>query len=183
MERDKFKLLVKGLRAVYAQTAFIPDADAFNMWFALLGDLDYEVCAAAIKKYILLNKFPPTVAEIRELASNITHGEPLTWGESWEHAMKALRKYGFYQPQEALESLDPLTRRCVQTIGFQNLCMSENLMAERAHYQRVFESYSRQEQTERKMPLALTEEINRLLLENDHSGLARIGTFMKGSDD
>lgn len=183
MERDKFKLLIKGLKAVYVQTTFIPDADAFDMWYALLGDLDYEVCAAAIKKYILLNKFPPTVAEIRELSSNITHGEPIAWGSSWECVMKAIRKYGFYQEQEAIESLDPLTRRCVQTIGFQNLCLSENLMADRAHYQRVFESYSKQDQTERKMPLALTDEINRLLLKNDNPGFARIGVFEKGVCD
>lgn len=39
MEREQFKVLVKAMKAVYAQPTFIPDQDAFNVWFALLGDL------------------------------------------------------------------------------------------------------------------------------------------------
>lgn len=38
MEREQFKVLVKAMKAVYAQPTFIPDQDAFNVWFALLGD-------------------------------------------------------------------------------------------------------------------------------------------------
>ena len=79
MEREEFKKLVKGMKAVYAQPTFIPDQDAFNMWFALMGDLQYEVAAMAVKKYMLTNKFPPTVAELRELASGIVNGEPMSW--------------------------------------------------------------------------------------------------------
>lgn len=172
MDRDQFRLLVKGMKAVYAQPTFIPDQDAFRMWFALLGDLPYEVASAAIKKYMLTNKFPPTVAEIREQASEIVNGTPLTWGGSWDKAMKAVRRYGSYNQQAALESLDPLTRRCVETIGFMTLCMSENLSIERAHYQRIFESYSRQEQNERKMPLELSREIDNIRLEHRATGIA-----------
>ena len=53
MERDQFKLLCKGMKAVYTQETFLPDADAFNIWFALLGDLEYKVLNAAIQKYML----------------------------------------------------------------------------------------------------------------------------------
>lgn len=42
MEREQFKVLVKAMKAVYAQPTFIPDQDAFNIWFALLGDLPYK---------------------------------------------------------------------------------------------------------------------------------------------
>lgn len=38
MEREQFKVLVKAMKAVYAQPTFIPDQDAFNVWFALLRD-------------------------------------------------------------------------------------------------------------------------------------------------
>ena len=155
MDRDEFKVLVKGMRAVYAQPTFIPDQDAFNMWFALIGDLSYEVCSVAIKKYMLTNKFPPTVAEIREMAAEIVSGDPLTWGESWERALNAVRRYGSYNKKEALDSLDPLTRKCVDNIGYMELCMSENIMVERAHFQKIFEIYSKRQQTEKQMPLAL----------------------------
>ena len=162
MNRDEFKRLVKGMKAVYAQPTFIPDQDAFNMWFALMGDLPYEVCNVAIQKYMLTNKFPPTVAEIREMAAGVVNGDPLTWGESWERALNAVRKYGSYNKGAALDSLDPLTKRCVESIGFLNLCTSENIMVERAHFQKIFEVYSRREQTEKQMPIALQQAITRL---------------------
>ena len=166
MTREEFKILVKGMKAVYAQPTFIPDQDAFNMWYALMGDLSYDVCAVAIKKYMLTNKFPPTVAEIRELASNIVNGDPLTWGESWERALAAVRKYGSYNKAEALESLDTITRKCVESIGYMELCMSENIMVERAHFQKVFEVFAKREQTDKQIPLQLKQAINQMQLKS-----------------
>ena len=166
MTRDEFKILVKGMKAVYAQPTFIPDQDAFNMWYALMGDLSYDVCAVAIKKYMLTNKFPPTVAEIREMASGIVNGDPLTWGESWERALAAVRKYGSYNKGEALDSLDSLTRKCVESIGYMELCMSENIMVERAHFQKVFEVFAKREQTDKQIPLQLKQAINQMQLKS-----------------
>ena len=175
MDRDEFKVLVKGMRAVYAQPTFIPDQDAFNMWFALIGDLSYEVCSVAIKKYMLTNKFPPTVAEIREMAAEIVSGDPLTWGESWERALNAVRRYGSYNKKEALDSLDPLTRKCVDNIGYMELCMSENIMVERAHFQKIFEIYSKRQQTEKQMPLALQQAISKLQLKGMDGQVLQLG--------
>lgn len=175
MNRDEFKVLVKGMKAVYAQPTFIPDQDAFNMWFALIGDLSYEVCGIAIKKYMLTNKFPPTVAEIRELAAGIVNGDPLTWGESWERALNAVRKYGSYNKGAALESLDPLTRKCVDSIGYMQLCMSENIMVERAHFQKIFEVFQKREQTEKQMPLALQQAISRIQIGTMESKMLEAG--------
>lgn len=175
MEREQFKVLVKGMKAVYAQPTFIPDQDAFNMWFALMNDLSYEVCSIAIKKYMLTNKFPPTVAEIRELASGIVNGDPLTWGESWERALNAVRRYGSYNQKAALDSLDPLTRKCVDSIGYMQLCMSENIMVERAHFQKIFEIYAKREQTEKQMPLALQQAISRLQIKGMDGQPLQIG--------
>lgn len=166
MDREQFKLLVKGMKAVYAQPTFIPDQDAFNMWYALIGDLPYEVAGTAIKKYMLTNKFPPTPAELREMATNIVNGDPMTWGEAWERALNAVRKYGSYNKMAALDSLDPLTRKCVESIGYMELCMSENIMVERAHFQKVFEVFAKREQTNKQMPLALQQAISNLQLKS-----------------
>lgn len=166
MTREELKILVKGMKAVYAQPAFIPDKDAFNMWYALMGDMSYEVCNIAIQKFMLTSKFPPTVAEIRELATNIVAGDPLTWGESWERAMNAVRRYGSYNIAEAMSSLDPLTRKCVDSIGFMQLCTSENIMVERAHFQKIFEVMAKREQQQKQMPLQLQNAISMLQLKN-----------------
>lgn len=164
MTRDEFKILVKGMKAVYAQPTFIPDQDAFNMWFALIGDLTYDVCNISIQKYMLTNKRPPTVADIREMATTVVNGDPMTWGEGWGKAMRAIRKYGHCDPKGALDSLDPVTRKCVESIGYMTMCMSENIMVERAHFQKIFEIFQKREQTERKLPPALQQSISRLQL-------------------
>ena len=65
MEREEFKILVKAMKAVYAQPTFIPDKDAFNVWYGLLQDLPYEQANLAIQKYMTSERFPPTIAEIR----------------------------------------------------------------------------------------------------------------------
>lgn len=61
MEREQFKVLVKAMKAVYAQPTFIPDQDAFNVWFALLGDLPYKQAELAVQKHMATEKFPPTI--------------------------------------------------------------------------------------------------------------------------
>ena len=175
MDREQFKLLVKGMKAVYPQPTFIPDQDAFNMWFALLGDLSYEVCSIAIKKYMLTNKFPPTVADIRELTTTIQNGDPLTWGESWERALNAVRRFGSYDKAAAMNSLDPLTRKCVENIGYLELCRSENIMVERAHFQRIFEIYAKREQTQQKLPPALQQAISQLQIKGIDGKPLQIG--------
>lgn len=179
MTREEFKVLVKGMRAIYTQATFIPDQDAFNMWYALIGDMSYEVCSVAIKKYMLTNKFPPTVADIREIAANVVNGDPLTWGESWEMALNAVRKYGSYNKQAALDSLDSITRKCVESIGYMELCMSENIMVERAHYQKIFDVFAKRQQTEKQIPLGLQQAINRLQIKGMDGQPLQIGV----SDD
>lgn len=49
MTREEFKTLVKGMKAVYAQPTFIPDQDAFNVWFELLKDIPYQQANVAKK--------------------------------------------------------------------------------------------------------------------------------------
>ena len=68
MEREQFKVLVKAMKAVYAQPTFIPDQDAFTVWFALLRDLPYKQAELAVQKHMATEKFPPTIADIREKA-------------------------------------------------------------------------------------------------------------------
>lgn len=162
MEREEFKILVKGMKAVYAQPSFIPDQDAFNVWYALIKDLEYEVCNAAIQKWMLTNKFPPTIAEIRELSAEIKHGKLPDWGEAWDETCKAIKRFGFYRAQEAVASLSPLTRETVNRLGFTNLCMSENPTADRANFRTCYEIVAKREQQSQVLSLPLQETIKQL---------------------
>ena len=127
------------MKAVYTQPSFLPDADAFNIWFTLLQDLEYMVAQAAVQKYMLTQKFPPTIADIREYATNVKTGEKPLWSDGWDEVLRAIRKYGSYQEVEALESMSEITRTAVRRLGFQNICMSENITADRANFRMIYE--------------------------------------------
>lgn len=162
MEREQFKILCKGMKAVYTQESFLPDADAFNIWFSLLGDLEYSVLNAAIQKYMLTNKFPPTIADLRELATNICTGEIADWGEGWEQVLQAIRRYGYYRESEALGTMDSLTQTCVKRLGWRNLCMSENNNHDRANFRMMYEQLAERTKKEAVLPLSLNNTIKQL---------------------
>ena len=162
MEREQFKVLCKGMKAVYTQESFLPDADAFNIWFSLLGDLEYPVLNAAIQKYMLTNKFPPTIADLREIATSIRSGDVPDWGEGWEKVLLAIRKFGTYRETEALASMDDITKTCVKRLGWRNICMSENINHDRANFRMIFEQLCERTKKENALPISLNNTIKQL---------------------
>ena len=70
MQRDEFKILVKAMKAVYSDPKFIPDADAFSVWFEFFKDDDITTLASNISTNIFnLDKFPSSITSICSLVS------------------------------------------------------------------------------------------------------------------
>lgn len=159
MTKDEFKILCKGMKAVYTQSTFLPDAYAFKVWYSLLQDLDYTIAQAAIQKYMLINEFPPTIADIRKNAVSVQAGDKKTWSEGWEEVMKAIGNFGSYREEEALESMSEITRKAVKKLGFRNICLSENITADRANFRTIYEQMAENEYTAKQIPLNLSKLI------------------------
>jgi hypothetical protein len=104
MERDEFKIIVKGLKAVYTYTTFLPDKDAFDVWYGLLKDLDYKTTAAAVQKYMQTQKTPPTIADIREQYASLVNVQEINAQAAWALVSKAVRN-GTYGAQEEFDKL------------------------------------------------------------------------------
>lgn len=102
MEREEFKILVKAMKAVYAQQTFIPDQDAFNVWYAFMKDLDYEQVHLAIQKYMATERFPPAISDILQKANEIVMPEEDTFTEleAWDLVRKAIRNSGYHAEEE-----------------------------------------------------------------------------------
>ena len=164
MDKKEFSLFAMALKTYYPREQLLPNQQAMELWYRELCDIPYNVAEMALRKWVSTNKWSPSIADIREMTSGIVNGDPLTWGESWERAMTAVRRFGSYNQAAAMDSLDPLTRKCVESIGFITLCMSENIMVERAHYQKIFEIYSKREQTEKRLAGPLLEAISQVRL-------------------
>jgi len=162
MTFDEFKILVKGMKAVYTSERFLPDADSIKIWYSLLKDLQYTVLNAAIQKYISLNKFPPTIADLREIATTICAGDLPDWGEGWEKVLQAIRRFGFYRESEALQTMDELTQTCVKRLGWRNLCLSENNNHDRANFRMIYEQLAERTKKEAVLPISLNNTIKQL---------------------
>lgn len=102
------------------------------VWYEFFKNENIEVLKQAIKNLGSTNQFMPSIAEIKKEMAKIQ--EPtlrINAENEWEEVLKAIRKFGYYREQEALESLNPITQRIVKIIGWRKLCSSENI-----HWQR-----------------------------------------------
>lgn len=164
MTKQEFAVFAAALRTYYPKESILPNQQAMELWYQELQDIPNEVATAALRRYVATNKWSPSIAEIREMTVNVTQGDDMTWGEAWEKALKAVHIYGYYRAKEALDSLDPLTRRCVENVGFREMCLSENIAVERANFRMIFETLAQRKKTEQQMALPLREAISRLQL-------------------
>ena len=82
------------------------------------------------------------------------------WSDGWEEVLRAISKYGMYSETEALQSMSELTRKAVKRLGFKSICISENIMADRANFRMIFEQLSDRESTAQQLPADLQNLIS-----------------------
>lgn len=162
MDKKEFALFASALRTYYSKENLLPNSQAMELWFRQLMDIPYPVAEATLNKWVATNKWSPSIAEIRELAAEIQNGKLPDWGEAWEETCKAISRYGYYRPKEALASLSPLTRKTVDRLGFTNLCLSENPTADRANFRQCYEIVAKREQEAQVLSLPLQQIIQQL---------------------
>lgn len=116
MTKEQFKILVKAMKAVYTQPTFIPDQDAFDVWYSMLKDLDYAVASRAVKMYMQTEETPPTVAGIRKQAAKLRADESddLNETDAWSLVWKAIRNSG-YHAEEEFAKLPSVVQRAVHS--------------------------------------------------------------------
>lgn len=162
MEKQEFATLAAAIRTFYPKENILPNKEAMALWYRELQDLPFPVAEAALRKWVSTNKWSPSIAELRETAATIQHGEIPEWGEAWEKVLKAIKKYGIYSIGPAMASFDPLTRKAVECIGFRDICMSENIAADRANFRMIYENLAEREKTRQQVALPLQKAIERL---------------------
>lgn len=134
MEYNTFK---KGMGLLVK--AFPEKENDYDLMWEFLQDLEDEDFIKAISKIVIttkdINRATNMIALIRESALP----ENILAGEAWAEVLKEISKTGSWgKPQFN----DPLIVRAVECIGWKNMCMSENIAIERAHFLKVFDSLS-----------------------------------------
>lgn len=115
-----------------------PKIDAtLEVYLFSLSDIDAGLLRAAALQHIGSSKWFPTVSELRESAlSIVTHGDESP-EEAWGEVKRAIRLYGSYREPQFINAKIAQT---VKIMGWLNLCMSENEVADRAHFFKVYAS-------------------------------------------
>lgn len=163
MTFDEFKTLAKGLKSAYTTPNFLPDEYSIKVWFKFLEDLPCDLATLAVQKYIATNKYPPTIADIRETVANMMVGSP-DWSESWKQVMKLISLYGLPNEAKAYEAMDDTTREAVKRLGWKNLCMSQNQTADRANYRMVYEAVIKDQKASLSLPDNLKMKLSNIKL-------------------
>lgn len=162
MDRKQFAQLVMALKGYYSDPKYIATKEVAELWFRQLQDLDYNVCEVAVNRWVAVNSWPPKIADIRRSAFEVVKGDASDWSESWEQVMKAIRYYGMYRETEALRSLDDVTQQVVRRLGFNHLCLSDNLTADRANFRDIWVEVNARQQQMNLLPMNLKDQIGTL---------------------
>lgn len=162
MTKDEFKILAKGMKAVYTYPSFLPDANALEIWYQLLKDLPYNACNVAIQKYMMTESKMPTPADIRNLCTSVVVGDKPIWSDGWEEVIMAIRRYGSYNEEKALAEMSDITKQCVKRLGYQNLCRSESIEVDRANFRMIFEQIANREHEKAKLPSGMQNLIEQI---------------------
>ena len=176
MTQKETAMLLGILRAAYPRFYLDISHDdlkiSVDTWTVMLSDTTLEIATIALQRLIATSKFPPTIAEMRESISSVVNPSMANSGEAWGEVNKAIRKYGYYRQLEGMASLSEPTRLAVERMGWRELCMSENHMADRAHFLRIYESLEKRTKENNQLPIALQSAIASIGLSmNDNSSI------------
>ena len=116
MTEDEFKKVVKFLKASYPKEKFLETQEQAEVWFAMLKDLPFEPVSLGITQWITKNPWTPAISDIREMCVNVVMGSESSWENGWDNVMKSISRYGSYREDEALESMDEITRKANMTL-------------------------------------------------------------------
>lgn len=112
---------------------------AFEVYFQILQDLPTDALEKASHHLMASSTFFPSISEWRTAAVDIMinkAGIPSEF-EAWEEVVKELRLIGSYgKPRFS----HPLIQRAVDTMGWRQLCASEKLDYDRAHFYKAYAS-------------------------------------------
>lgn len=138
--------VVRALTEAYRRDPW--SKDRIKLWVALLRDLDYPTAMASVVSWVATEKWPPAPAEIRERCLEVT-GQGLPDGdEAWEEVRAQITKVGSkrgmldYRTGEQIFPAwsNVLVGQVADRMGWDELCGSDNDVADRAHFLRMYAS-------------------------------------------
>ncbi len=138
MTETECRKIVSVLLGAFANARITQDTVA--IYERMIRDQDYAVANAAVERLLATSKFMPSIAEIREACLDLNLGERKAGGEAWGEVLRAVSRFGGYRvPGTDFVFSDAVVGRCVDALGWKNLCTSENQISDRARFVELYD--------------------------------------------
>ena len=126
--------------------------ETVNVYVRMLKDIPLEVLTTSVEQCMAESEFFPTIARLRNKALALVAPERKDPMAAWGEVIKEIHRAGFYRSPHFG---DPLIAKAVECLGWHYLCSSENVVADRAHFAKVYEQFvEREAQDARLLPQA-----------------------------
>lgn len=156
MTELEFGELAAAIRTYYPKEKILPNEKAATLWYKHLSDIPYNLASVVLAEWVSVNKWSPSISDIREGAARLMSESETDYGEGWRQVQAAISGFGMYRPEEAIESInDPIARETVKRMGFYEICTSENPTAERANFRMIYEQLAERAKKDAQIPKKL----------------------------
>lgn len=165
MDKTQTAKLLMLIRASYPKQAdTLTKPEVAEVWHSALSDIEYEVAKLAVTKWLMTEKWMPTIADIRESCVSVQNKEVMDWSEAWSIVNDAVRKIGPYREEEAMSRFDDVTRETVQRIRYLTLCEMESSERDimRAHFRDIYNQIATRHKEQAQLPTRLKEMISQI---------------------
>lgn len=135
----------------------------------LLSDIPDEMLKAATMQHMATSNFFPQESEIRKIASELTEKNESSPEEAWGKLKLAIRRHGAYNEPRFR---DGRMQRAVDVMGWRYLCLSDNEVADRAHFFRIYGAIQEREKFDGRLLPEVRDVVNRLIGSGDTQQIA-----------
>ncbi len=142
MNRQEIGRLVAVCLTSYPNHSASAD-DVITAWEFALAELPYDAAAAAIKVHMKESPFFPAPSEIYQRVIDQTGALP-SGGDAWGMVQARLSAAYLGYPASTWDAPYPVRQAVTAMGGMHQLRMSENPMADRAHFIRFYEDIRKQ---------------------------------------
>lgn len=125
MTRADAAKLVAIIVTAYPNFDKFKDAQAItstvDLWATMFDSDDARIVGLAVKKHIATSKWPPSVAELREIMLEMQRPDLIAPDQAWAAVSDYMHTAGYYAGEHLERVLPPLVARAVEVIGYHNL--------------------------------------------------------------
>ena len=160
------------LSASYPKTQL--QQETTDVYYMVLGDLDVALLKAATLQIITTSKWFPSAAELRATAFELIErgeGVPDAY-QAWTQVLGEIGRVGHFGRPEWTHEAVGATVKAIGGWGY--LCMSENMVADRARFVEAYGMMVKRERETMRMLPAVRAEIEKVAGLLTGSGLKRL---------